>query len=195
MTQEDAISEAVPEAVADETPAAAPEEKDEATPTLAELVAQLAVARDAAALNAGVLAAARASAEQAFQFTYADEIAAAAEGKKAVATLDAAVRAAAIAEYNVTKVKKPVPGITINVTNVMEYKQEDAIAWAIESKMCLLLDTKSFEKIAKVAAIPFVKRDTEVTATISTDLSSYLPPAPTDAEDVGSPVPEESPHA
>ena len=173
------MSEAVPEAV-EETP----------TP-LVELVAKLAAARAAVAHDSGVLAAARASAEQEFAFKHGDLIDAVMASKNLIAELDTKVRAAAVAQFAATQNKKPVEGVTVNVGTVLRYKPEEALAWAKETGLCLVLDGKAFEKIAKAAPIPCVTLATEVTAKIATDLSLYLPPAALDEEDMVSPAPEE----
>ena len=175
--------------MADVVPEAAPE-AESAVP-LAVLVANLAAARSINAHHAGVLAAARASAEQEFAFKHGDLVDAVMASKNAVAELDAKVRAAAVAQFADTQNKKPVEGVTVQVTNVLRYKSEEALEWAKESGLCLALDSKAFEKIAKATPIPCVTLATEVKATIATDLSLYLPPAALDEEDMVSPAPEE----
>jgi hypothetical protein len=80
------------------------------------------------------------------------------------------VRELAIQEYNSTGDKKLYGGVGIRVTETLSYDSAAAFDWALSHKLCLTLDKKSFEKIAKSENISFVKKEDKVSATIPTDL-------------------------
>lgn len=61
-------------------------------------------------------------------------------------------------------------GIGIRETTVLEYEPLDAMTWAIEHKIAIQLDIKTFEKLAKILELPFVKETNKVTATLPTDI-------------------------
>lgn len=66
--------------------------------------------------------------------------------------------------------KAPAVGVGIREVTKLEYDGKVAFDWAKAHKMALKLDTKAFEKIAKVSPPDFVKIITEPQATIATNL-------------------------
>ncbi len=81
----------------------------------------------------------------------------------------------ALEAYAETKNKKPYPGVGIRETTRLEYIPADALKWSIDHKICLALDKKAFETLAKTGAdIPGVTLKTQTEATIASDLSKYL---------------------
>jgi hypothetical protein len=76
--------------------------------------------------------------------------------------------------YQETGNKQPAPGIGIREITRVEYDPKQAVKWAIEHKIALSLDKKSFEGWAKANQLDFVKISTEPQAIIATDLSAFL---------------------
>jgi len=79
-----------------------------------------------------------------------------------------------IQAYQSTGNKAPAFGVGIRELTKLEYEPKLAFRWALEHKMALSLDKKSFESIAKTTPLEFVKVTTEPQATIATDLSKVL---------------------
>lgn len=71
----------------------------------------------------------------------------------------------AIEDYEKTGDKKLLGGIGIRVGTLLEYEIEKALAWAKEHSLCLTLDKREFEKIAKTQDIEFVKKGEKITVT------------------------------
>lgn len=87
-----------------------------------------------------------------------------------IETLKTELGKMAIAEFNITKVKKYFGGIGIAEKKTMSYPTEDAFKYAKEKDMFILFDEKSFNKVAaalsKSDQLPFkVKTDTTPAAT------------------------------
>ena len=67
--------------------------------------------------------------------------------------------------------KKLPHGLGIRITKKLVYAPDDALAWAKEHDMALALDTKAFEKIAKVSPPQFVTVEEVPSVTIPTKLT------------------------
>jgi len=65
-------------------------------------------------------------------------------------------------------------GVGIREKTVLYYIEQDAYNWALRHKLCLKLDTKPFEKLAKDGGMDFVTVEKQPQATIATDLSKWL---------------------
>jgi hypothetical protein len=93
-----------------------------------------------------------------------------------VESTDLAVRNCAVAYFHgdETRNKKIVPGVEIKMRSSMTYPPADALAWAKETGLALVLDAKTFEKIAASTDIPFVKKHELPQAQIATDLNKLL---------------------
>lgn len=92
---------------------------------------------------------------------------------------EAALRALVLAHYEMTKEKKPVPGVEVKEKVTLSYVEKDALEWARTTRMALLpesLDAKAFEKIAKATPLPFVVEVTTPQAQIAKDLEAALAP-------------------
>ena len=72
--------------------------------------------------------------------------------------------------------KHPHPAVTVKENKKLSYKPDEAIAWALglEQMDMVSLNKTAFEKAAKVLDLDFVKKYTEPSVTVSTDLSSYI---------------------
>ncbi|MEW6095063.1 MAG: hypothetical protein AB1567_00860 [bacterium] len=68
-------------------------------------------------------------------------------------------------EFKITGQKKLLGGIGIREGINLIYDSDKAFAWAKEHSLCLQLDQKTFEKIAKETLIDFVSRETKITVT------------------------------
>lgn len=66
--------------------------------------------------------------------------------------------------------KKRLGGIGIRVGSSMIYEEEAAFSWAKEHSLCLQLNKKEFEKIAKTQEIEFVKKEEKVTVTFPKEI-------------------------
>lgn len=67
--------------------------------------------------------------------------------------------------YTKNKVKKLIGGLGIRVSTSIEYESDKAFNWAKEHSLCLQLDKKGFEKLAKAQDIEFVNKCDKVTVT------------------------------
>lgn len=68
-------------------------------------------------------------------------------------------------EFKETGNKKLMGGIGIQEKVKVSYNEKDALNWAKQSNLCLLLDTKSFDKLAKTQDLEFVKKEDLVKVT------------------------------
>ena len=89
-----------------------------------------------------------------------------------IATLETKLRQQRVAEYD-GKDKSPFYGVGIREKTVLYYLETDAYNWALEHKLCLRLDTKPFERLAKDGSMDFVTIDKKLEATIASDLSKW----------------------
>jgi len=62
---------------------------------------------------------------------------------------EAALREATLSAYEETGNKKPAPGVGIREAKKVIYEKPDALAWAKDHGVCLDLDHKAFEALAK----------------------------------------------
>ena len=84
------------------------------------------------------------------------------------------LRELTIMAYHETGSKTPALGVGIRELTKLEYEPKEALKWALEHKISLALDKKSFEGFAKATPLDFVKVYTELQATIATDLSAAV---------------------
>lgn len=73
--------------------------------------------------------------------------------------------------YETSGEKKLFGGVGIRVYKKLDYDQEKALEWAKQHELCLELNKKSFEKIAKTQEISFVKEGKRIVPTIPTKIS------------------------
>ena len=88
-----------------------------------------------------------------------------------------AINEMTVLHFDSTADKHPHPAVTVNVRTALEYEEEDAVQWAIDTKQTHLLSIKksAFEKIARAdIQIPGVVKKQVTTASIKRDLSLYL---------------------
>ncbi|HUW15231.1 MAG TPA: hypothetical protein VM537_36290 [Anaerolineae bacterium] len=71
---------------------------------------------------------------------------------------------------------KPHPAITLKNFTVLQYTDSEAFDYCVEHLPgALKLQKSPFEKVAKVAKLPFVRITSEQRASIDSNLSAYLP--------------------
>jgi len=87
---------------------------------------------------------------------------------------EALLRELTIKAYNETGSKAPAPGVGIRELTKLDYDPKEALKWALEHKIALSLDKKTFEGFAKTTPLDFVAVTEELQATIATDLTQYL---------------------
>src|SRR3990167_10270437 len=138
--------------------------------TLRELAEVLLAARVAARAATVVLDEKR----LAFELENAPLIQAKAEVEKHLADADGALRAFALAEYRDTGNKAPGPGVEIKMVTHLIYDPDQALTWAISKGVACSLDRRSFEKLAKVLPMDFVKISEKPTVTVAQDLVKAL---------------------
>jgi hypothetical protein len=91
------------------------------------------------------------------------------DSKEIVNALESDIKAEAIELYD-GSVKKFDTGVGIRVTKKLNYAPLDAFGWALEHRLCLTLDKKAFETVAKTQELDFVKTEEVVTATIPKEI-------------------------
>jgi len=69
--------------------------------------------------------------------------------------------------YQVTGSKELASGVRVREMTRLTYDPQDALAWAIEHRLALILDSKTFDQLARVTALPFVTYWREPQATLS----------------------------
>ena len=74
-------------------------------------------------------------------------------------------------EYDKTGNKKLIGGIGIRITTDLIYEPETAFAWAVKHNLCLSLNKKNFDKIAKAGEIEFVEKSESVTVTFPKEIN------------------------
>lgn len=98
-----------------------------------------------------------------------------AETKRQVIEAEATLRELTLKAYQETGSKAPAPGVGIRIVTRLIYDGDTALRWAKEHQLCLMLDKRSFEKVAKAQReLPFVTYDDEPQAIIAIDLSTVL---------------------
>lgn len=120
-----------------------------------------------------------------FEADIASLVEAAQSAAQACAESEEAARALTVALYEATGNKAPAEGAAIRLTTKLAYDDADALAWAKQTGMALVpetIDRKALEKIAKASPLPFVTITQEPSATLASDLSAYLAPAPASEE-------------
>ena len=90
--------------------------------------------------------------------------------KTACEEAETILRNLALISYAETGEKAVAPGIGIRVMSRLGYDVKEAMAWALDHKLALKLDSSAFEKIAKTSDLPFVTTTEEPQATIATEL-------------------------
>lgn len=85
--------------------------------------------------------------------------------RESIRTSKAILSDDAIAEFQNSGEKKLLGGIGIRVGVELNYNPYSGFQWALDHKLCLALDKKEFEKIAKTQDIDFVKKLEKVTVT------------------------------
>ncbi len=106
----------------------------------------------------------------AFATTHAELIASVAKAKTDLEIAEEALRTEAIATYEKTGAKKIADGVGVRLVKELVYKPDDALQWAKHHDMCLALDVKAFETLAKTQRLDFVAILEAPQGTISKEL-------------------------
>ena len=76
----------------------------------------------------------------------------------------------AFIEYKHTGNKKLIGGLGIRIGTNLNYDTKTALNWATEHNMCLTLDKKNFDKIAKTQEMDFVKKEEIISVTFPKEI-------------------------
>jgi hypothetical protein len=87
-----------------------------------------------------------------------------------IADLKLVISKDAIEEFEKTGVKRQLGGVGVQVKKTISYEQSKAFDYAMETKTCLSLDKKAFEKVASVLKPEFVTFGTENKATFPKEI-------------------------
>ena len=105
---------------------------------------------------------------------FADELDAVKVAAAQVELMEVGVREEALAYYKQSGDRKGIAGAEVKLYETLAYTEPDAMAWAKESGMCLALDKKAFEKVAKATDLPFVTKGEEPRVSIASDLTPFI---------------------
>jgi len=98
-----------------------------------------------------------------------------ADAKADLEAAEAELRTAGLAHYEANPDSKKLPcGLGVRVTSALKYDADKAMGWAMSHKMCLSLDKKAFEMVAKAAPIDFVETVESATVTLPSDTGKLL---------------------
>lgn len=141
--------------------------------TITELAAKVARAREEAAQ----WSAAHKEAYAAWEKQHEALILSKSHAQQVLSDAEKELREAAEIEYRETGNKAPAPGVTVKEVTWLAYKEPDAYAWALEHKVALKLDARTFEKVIQgTPQLPsWVTRTETGKAYIATDLSKFYP--------------------
>jgi hypothetical protein len=90
--------------------------------------------------------------------------------------------------YQATGSKDIASGVRVREMTRLTYDPQDALAWAIEHRLALTLDVKTFDQLARVTTLPFVTYWVEPQATLSPCFPGQSsPPTPLQNESHRSP--------
>lgn len=115
--------------------------------SLADAVAELAHQRRAYHAESTALEVA----QQAFTAQYEGLIRRVNDLNSQCGAMEKRVRAIAEMAFRATGEKHPHPAVEIKISKVVAYETAAALAWAIEKGMCLKLDNKALEALAKAS--------------------------------------------
>jgi hypothetical protein len=112
---------------------------------------------------------------EAWATQHADLLQEHARSREAMHQAEAMLRALAIELYQSTGSKDLAPGVKVREMTRLIYDPQTALSWALTHQMALALDVKTFEQLARVTVLPFVRRWSEPQATLSSCLPGELP--------------------
>jgi len=112
---------------------------------------------------------------EAWATQHADLLQEHARSREAMQQAEAVLRALAIELYQSTGSKDLAPGVKVRELTKLIYDPHAALSWALAHQMALALDVKTFEQLARVTVLPFVRRWSEPQATLSPCLPGELP--------------------
>ena len=92
------------------------------------------------------------------------------QNRETISNLKSILTENAEAGYEKDGIKKRLGGIGIKIMNKLEYEQNQAMSWAKEHQLCLTLDKKAFEQIAKTQDLDFVTKKEKVTVTFPKEI-------------------------
>lgn len=112
-----------------------------------------------------------------FELVIALDVKALNAAKAELAEAEATVRALALVAHEMTKDKKPAPGVSIIDETTYTIDPVKGFAWAKEKGMCMIpesLDVKAVEKLATVQKLDFVTITKAPAVRIAKDLTTAL---------------------
>ena len=113
--------------------------------------------------------------EQKFQEEHSATVNAVLYARDAMRIAEAKLRDAGLVAYAADPSTKKLPcGLGVRVTSKLDYDPSTAFVWAVSHKMCLSLDSRAFEKVAKVTPLDFVETVEIVTVTLPSDSAKLL---------------------
>ena len=123
---------------------------------------------------------------EAWATQHADVLQEHARSRETMQQAEAVLRALAIELYQSTGSKDLAPGVKVREMTRLTYEPHAALSWALAHQMALALDVKTFEQLARVTVLPFVRRWSEPQTTLSPCLPGELP-VPTPPEETSHP--------
>jgi hypothetical protein len=116
-----------------------------------------------------------ASHKRAFDEQWAELAGYVADAKADLQAAEDELRTAGLAHYAANPDSKKLPcGLGVRVASALRYEPKLALDWAVSHNMCLALDKKAFETVAKATAIDFVETVESVTVTLPSDTGKLL---------------------
>ena len=113
----------------------------------------------------------------AFEQQHAEVIAAVTAAQARLEQAEEALRQATLAAYAGAGNKRPHPAVAVRVMTRLVYDPEGITAWARENLPAILvLDVKTFERVAQHLMVPGVTVSAEPVATIAQDLTPWHMP-------------------
>lgn len=140
--------------------------------TIEELVRLVATCRQQTTQAQATLASAR----SAWEYAHGALFTAVSDAQTAQAAAEAALRDATLTAYATNGSKHPHPATGVRVTLRLIYDREAITTWArINLPSVLMLDVRTFERVAVELHVPGVRAEPEPQATIAGHLRPWLP--------------------
>lgn len=102
-----------------------------------------------------------------FELTLSDKIEAKKNFETLIEQLKEDIKVEAIAEFEQTQNKKLAGGIGIREMKNIVYDEVEALNWAKKHQLCLALDKKAFETLAKASPIEDMEMKVDVKTTVT----------------------------
>ena len=76
----------------------------------------------------------------------------------------------ALKEFKINGEKQLICGLGIRVGTSLSYDEDDALVWAHKHLLCLKLDGRAFDKLAKTQEFTFVTKEERITVTFPKEI-------------------------